>query len=402
MKSATAVAAIADTPIPTPAELYARARGLVPMLAERTPTFAAGMRIPGDVIDEMKRLGLFRILQPKKWGGYELSPSVFYEVQAILAEGDMSAAWVFGILGVHNWHIGLFDPRMAEDIWGEDDEVLVASTYMPVGVIEVVDGGYKLSGRWKFSSGCDNAKWILLGAMLPDGKGGVEPATLTVPTKDLRIVEDSWAVNGLRGTGSKDIVVEGTFVPEYRTHRHRDGYMCTNPGAKEFDSPLYKLPFGQVFIRAVNTSCIGALQGLANAVADYAAKRVSPFGGKAAENQGIQVSIAEALSAVSEMKAVLHRNFAALEGYVERGETPPTTERVLFKYQAAQVATRCADVATRLYRVVGGMGLFNDTPFPYILNDILAARQHAFNQDFSLACNLGAIAVGRDNTDFFI
>lgn len=401
MKSATATA-VASSVIPTPAELYQRARSLVPMLAERASSFSAETRIPADVVDAMKALGLFRILQPKKWGGYELSPSVFYEVQTILAEGDMSAAWVFGILGVHNWHLALFDARLAAEVWADDEDVLVASTYMPVGKVEEVEGGFKLSGRWKFSSGCDNADWILLGAMLPDGKGGVEPGTLAVPLADLRIVEDSWQVNGLRGTGSKDIVVEGAFVPAYRTHRHRQGFLCDSPGMKVFSAPLYKLPFGQVFIRAVNSSCIGALQGFASAVADYAAKRVSPFGGKAAENQSVQVSIAEALSAVSEMKAVLHRNFAAMEGYIERGETPPTSERVLYKYQAAHVASRAADAANKLYRVVGGMGLFSDTPFPRMLNDILAARQHAFNQDYSFACNLGSIAIGRENSDFFI
>lgn len=168
MKSATATA-VAHSVIPTPAELYERARSLVPMLAERASSFSAETRIPADVIDAMKALGLFRILQPKNWGGYELSPSVFYEVQTILAEGDMSAAWVFGILGVHNWHLALFDARLAAEVWADDEDVLVASTYMPVGKVEEVEGGFKLSGRWKFSSGCDNADWILLGAMLPDG-----------------------------------------------------------------------------------------------------------------------------------------------------------------------------------------------------------------------------------------
>ena len=402
MGQAAKVVATDHSVVPTPEELYERARGIMPWLAERAQGLADAGCVSEEVIAEIKRLGLVRILQPKRWGGYEMSPGVFYEVQTLLAEGDMAVGWVYGVVGVHNWHIALFDERVARDVWGEDDSTLVASTYMPVGKIEEVEGGYKLSGRWKFSSGCDNARWILLGAMLPDGAGGVEPGTLLVPRSDLQIVDDSWQVGGLRGTGSKDIVVEGAFVPTYRTHSHKAGFLCKSPGNESHTAPLYRMPFGQVFIRAVNGASIGALKAFANAVADYAAKRVSPFGGKTSDSPAAQLAIAEALSAVSEMKAVLHRNFASLEAYANRGETPPTGDRLLFKYQAAQTATRGADLAAKLYRVVGGMGLFTSAPFSRMFDDILAARQHQFNQDFAYAANYGAVTMGRENADYFI
>jgi len=402
MSHAATLSRIDNLAPPKTEELYERARSLIPVLRERAHASADGQRVPAETIADFQRLGLFRILQPKAWGGYEMSPAVFYEVQAILAEGDMAAAWVYGVVGVHSWHLALFDPRAAEDVWREDRSTLIASTYMPVGKIELVEGGYKLSGRWKFSSGCDNAQWILLGAMLPTGDGGVEPGTLLVPHRDLKIIGDSWQVAGLRGTGSKDIVVDGAFVPDYRTHRHREGFLCKNPGAEVYKAPLYQLPFGQVFIRAVNTASIGALKGLADAVADYASKRVSPFGGRTSDSPPAQLAIAEALSAVSEMKAVLHRNFAVLEGYVARGESVPIQDRILFKYQAGQVATRAADLGAKLFRVVGGSGLYLNTPFSRICDDILAARQHQFNQDFAYAANYGSVMMGGENTDFFI
>jgi 3-hydroxy-9,10-secoandrosta-1,3,5(10)-triene-9,17-dione monooxygenase len=165
---------------------------------------------------------------------------------------------------------------------------------------------------------------------------------------------------------------------------------------------LYRLPFGQVFIRAVNGSAVGALKGMADAVADYASTRQSPFGGRTADNAAAQVALAEAYAAVAEMKQAMRGNYAVLEDYVLRNETPPASERLLFKYQAANSATRAADLATKLYRIVGGTGLFTSYPFARMYDDIIAARQHQFNQDSNFAQNLGAVLLGRDNEDFFI
>jgi 3-hydroxy-9,10-secoandrosta-1,3,5(10)-triene-9,17-dione monooxygenase len=271
-----------------------------------------------------------------------------------------------------------------------------------VGKISEVADGYKLNGRWKFSSGCDNCDWFLLGAMLPDGTGGIEPGTLLVPRADLRIVEGSWDVGGLRGTGSKDIVVEHAFVPHYRTHRHKDGFLCDSPGNTVNTAPLYRLPFAQVFNRAVNGAAIGALRGLADAVADYGSKRISPFGGATADNPAAQMAIGEALAAVSEMRAVIRDTFRTLEAYAVRGEQAPLEQRLVFKFQSAQTSTRAVDLALKLYRVVGGSGLFEDTPFPRMVDDIVAARQHQFNQDSLFCANIGGIAMGKENNDYFV
>lgn len=389
--------------IPTADMLFERARSLVPTLADRAEATAAGRRVPEETIAELKAAGFFKILQPKRWGGYEMSPAVFYEVQTILGEGDMAVAWVFGIVGVHNWHLALFDDRAAQDVWGEDNSVLIASTYMPVGKITPVEGGFRMSGRWKFSSGCDNAEWVLLGAMLPDGtEGGVEPGSLLLPMSDYQIVPDSWEVGGLRGTGSKDIVVDDAFIPHYRTHRHREGFLCESPGNKVNTGPLYRLPFGQAFIRAVNGSAIGALKGLADAVADYASKRISPFGGSTADNPAAQVAVGEAIAAVYEMRAMLRSAYGRLMECAERGEGATMEERLVFKYHAAQTTTRAVDLAMKLYRVVGGTGLFTDLAFSRRVDDIVASRQHQFNQDFAFCANIGAVAMGKENGDFFV
>ncbi|MHA7835040.1 MAG: acyl-CoA dehydrogenase family protein, partial [Algiphilus sp.] len=241
----------------SPEVLLQRARDLVPKIAERAEQTAQNRRIPDETIQEIQDAGLFRVLQPKAYGGYEMDPNVFYDIAMILAEGCMSTAWVYGIVGVHNWQLALFDPRAAEDVWKDDTSTLVASTYMPKGQVTPVEGGFKFSGRWGFSSGIDHCEWVLLGGLIFNEGQPPEYRTFLLPRSDFR-VEDTWHTMGLKGTGSNDIIVEDAFVPEYRTHKATDGFNGTNPGKDTFTAPLYKIPFGQIFVRAVSSAAIGA------------------------------------------------------------------------------------------------------------------------------------------------
>lgn len=151
----------------TPDMLVQRAKDMVPKLKARVAEAEASRQIPAQTIAEMKAAGFFRILQPKAYGGYEMDPEVFYDVCMTLAEGCMSTAWVYGVVGVHNWQMALFDPKAAEDVWGDNDgSTLIASTYMPKGQVTPVEGGFKFSGRWGFSSGIAHCDWVLLGGLI--------------------------------------------------------------------------------------------------------------------------------------------------------------------------------------------------------------------------------------------
>ena len=135
------------TEIPAPAEIVARARAMVPALAERSLEARRRRRIPDETIADMQRAGFFRVLQPKRWGGYEMDIGAFYDVQLALAEGDMSTAWIHGVCGVHPWFMALLDDRAAQEVWGRDDSVLICSSLMPAGKAASADGGFRLSGH---------------------------------------------------------------------------------------------------------------------------------------------------------------------------------------------------------------------------------------------------------------
>ena len=386
------------------ATLIARAEALAPTLTGRAEQAQAQGRIPAETIADMQAAGFFKVLQPKRYGGYELEPQAFFDIQMALARGCMSTAWVYGVVGVHNWQLALFDERAQQDVWGDDPATLIASTYMPVGRVTQVDDGFRLSGHWKFSSGSELCEWVFLGALVPPAVAGEPPEyrTFLLPKSDYQIQQD-WDVLGLRATGSHDIVVDDVFVPAYRTHKAIDGMMGTSPGLAVNDAPLFKLPFAQIFVRAVCTSCIGALQGALDDFTGYAATRVSAnSGAKTTDDPGAQNACANAAVAIDEMTVLLKRNFAELMASVTGGPAVSIERRVHFRYQSAQVAERCAQAANALLRYAGGNGIYHRNPLVRRFLDLHAARAHYANNVDRFGQNLGAVMLGRENTDYFI
>lgn len=382
--------------------MLAAAREMVPILTRRAADAERNRSIPAETIDEFKQAGLFRIIQPKRFGGYELDPGTFFDIQMTLAEGCMSSGWVYGVVAVHNWQLALFDPRAQDDVWAKDSSILIASSYMPKGQVERVEGGFRFSGRWGFSSGVDHAQWLFLGGLVPSKNGVPDYRTFLVPRSDATI-NDNWHTVGLKGTGSKEVVVEGAFVPEYRTHRAMDGFLGTSPGLSVNPAALYRLPFGQIFVRAVSSASIGALQGALNAFRDYGSKRVSVNDmGRTAEDPAAALAAADAALAIDDMKLALHRNFDAMMATFERGETLAVEDRIHYRYQSAAVAGRCAEHIDRLFHCCGGAGVYTDNPIGRFFVDIHAARLHYANNPDKFGRNYGGVLLGLGNTDFFI
>jgi len=381
-----------------------RARDLVPMLSEMAQQTQQERKVPDAIVAKMHEAGFFRVLQPKRWGGYEMDPQVFFEVQMTLAEGCMSTAWIYGVIAVHNWQIALFDLKAQEDVWKDDTSVLIASSYMPVGKVEPVDGGYKFSGRWAFSSGCDHCDWVFLGGMVPPTAENPAPdyCTFLVPKEDFEIV-DTWHTFGLQGTGSNDIVVKDAFVPSHRIHRSIDAFQGTNPGIDSKNVPLYKIPFGQLFPRAVSGSSIGALQGAINEYRKVAAVRVGTNDGKkSSEDPRAQMSLADAQATVDRLKLKLMANFDHLMTDAREGNTTELQTRIQYRYESAAVPDECVTKGLELQKMMGGRAIFTSSPLQRHVLDILAGRNHVANTPYKFGENFGGVLLGRESNDFFL
>ena len=366
---------------PTPEQLVERARAMIPALKARAKQCIADRNVPAETIEEMREAGFFRILQPKRWGGYEMHPNAFFEVQKVIAEGCMSTGWMLGVVGCHPYELALFDDKAQAEVWGPDNDMLVSSTYQPVGKVEPTEGGFYLSGHWGFSTGSLHSGWVLLGAMIfPEEGGPPDMRTFLLPRSDYTIGEDSWHVFGLQGTGSHDIIVDRAFVPEYRTHRAVDGFNCENPGQAENDAPLYSLPWAQVFVRSVSTAAFGGARAAINAAMTIMESRISTNTGKASKaDPMLHAAIAAAQAQSLEMETTLRETFNDLIEIAERGEEIPMEKRALYAYQSSTVVRRLARLVDDMVQLLGGRAIYKSSEIIQPWLDINAARAHVAN-----------------------
>jgi Acyl-CoA dehydrogenase, C-terminal domain len=224
------------------AELVARARALVPNLAGRAAAATEARNVPRETIAEYRRAGILRVLQPRRFGGHQQSVGVFLRIVELLTEGCASSAWVYGVLGELQWVIALLPERGQDDVWGDEPEAVAAGSLVPRALARRCPGGWRVSGRYSFASGCMHAQWAIIAARCEDAAGNELPRYLTVPMGELEIVDD-WHSFGMRATGSRGLVLRDVFVPEHRTVSLRDVLDGTPPGRLVHpDYPLLRAP----------------------------------------------------------------------------------------------------------------------------------------------------------------
>jgi 3-hydroxy-9,10-secoandrosta-1,3,5(10)-triene-9,17-dione monooxygenase len=358
-------------------ELIQNARDLAPVLQERAAQTEKLRRIPDETVKDLHEAHLFKVLQPKRYGGLELEPGAFYETAMALASGCGSTGWVYSILAVHHWQMALFPEQAQEEVWGENPSTLISSSYAATGQVEVVDGGFRLSGTWHFSSGCQHADWVFLGGLVMQGDVPVFH-TFLVPGRDYRI-HDVWNVVGLAGTGSNDIVIEEAFVPDHRAHRMLEE--IGGPGTAVNTSPIYKLPFSSVFSYSITAPALGMALGAIEAYRETMRTRVRiAYGGeKVAQDPFSQVRLAEASGEVDAARLQMHRNFDEMLGLVAEGKDFPLELRTRIRRDQVRGTAAAIRATDRIFENSGGRALFLDSPIQRAWRDVHAARVHAVN-----------------------
>lgn len=387
---------------PAKSELLARARDIVPLLAAEAAAGRAACRLSDRSISAMREAGLFRLLEPAAYGGYEADPRVVYESEMILGEADMSAAWILGVSGVISWLAALFDARAAQDIWGRSPDAVFCCAFRRNGVAAPVEGGFRLSGRWTYASGCQHSQWAAVGALRGVEKPGPDDhLLLLVPRADFEII-DTWRSPGMQGTGSHDIAVKDAFVPAHRVIRFIDNLNCMGPGQSTHTAPIYRMPFGQIFGAGVSVAAIGAMQAMLDAYVKLARERMR-MGASLADDPDAQAAAAEAWSAIDFSKLVIDRNYGEMLADAQRGVVTPIEARLKYKYQMSQITDRCRSAAQKIGDLAGTAGLTGGALFHRLMADIAAGRQHITNQTVLHARDLGWRMFGlKEKLDFML
>jgi len=381
---------------PRPEELLQRARELVPAVAESAAEGEHDRCVPARIVAALKEAGIFRAIQPKRWGGYELQPTAVYEAEMAIGTADMSTAWIVGVLGIIPWAIALFDDRAGEEVWGKDRDSLICCAIRRAGIATPVEGGFSLSGQWAYASGCQHADWALLGAA-----AGTTPESdylMLVPKRDFAIL-DTWHVTGLKATGSHDVAVRDAFIPAHRALRMMEVFDCRGPGQAVNTAALYRMPFGLVFAGGVANASVGGLQGML----DRLVGEVLVQRGPRRPDPDLSLVVGEAATTIDEAKAVVARNFVRLLAHAEAKELPPIEERLQVKYQLSLNTERCRIAANKLLEASGASGLYiTRHPYGRIVADITAARQHITNSVALHARDWGQVMLGQPRRHDFM
>jgi 3-hydroxy-9,10-secoandrosta-1,3,5(10)-triene-9,17-dione monooxygenase len=304
----------------------------------------------------------------------------FLTAVRMIASACGSTGWVASVVGVHPWQLALFDARAQDEVWGPDPETRISSSYAPMGRAKEVEGGFRFSGRWSFSSGCAHATWVFLGGLVVDEDGSpTDFRTFLLPAEDYSIV-DVWDTVGLRGTGSNDVVVEDVFVPDHRTLSFTTTGKCRGPGQEVNPEPVYRIPFASVFSSSIAVPVIGMATGAYEAFTEHTKQRVrASTGEKAAEDAFGQVAIAEAARSIDTAWSRIQSYIGEELGHVVAGEKVPMPLRLRARRDQVSATGEALSAIDRLFSQSGGKALRAGTPLQRFWRDAHAGRAHAIN-----------------------
>jgi 3-hydroxy-9,10-secoandrosta-1,3,5(10)-triene-9,17-dione monooxygenase len=355
----------------------------------------------GKITDESVRLlresGVVRMLQPKDYGGYEAHPREFCETIMELTSKAPSIGWVAGVVGVHPFEFGQADPRLQEDIWGGNSDVWTASPYALLGQARRVDGGFVLSGRWPFSSGTDHCSWVILGGRAEGDIPGefTEPYHLALPRSDYEILEDSWDVMGLRGTGSKDVVVREAFVPEYRAIEFSRLNALEYANTNRPNSPLYQMPWTLMFPTTIVAATLGIAEGVIHRFAEYCEARVNRGGIKALDNPFQMAALGAASADLQASRLHVLSDLTALYDHLLNGGEITRDMQYEARRNQVRATRRAAQAAQMVFQHVGGGAARVSNPVQRFWRDLGVAMCHVANVDDNVYAAYAAHTLGK-------
>ena len=368
-------------PASTEAELMSSAKSFVGLLRETARDTERRRSVPASTMDGLRGAGLLRVCQPARFGGSECSLQTAYEIITTLAEGCASTAWCTVIGAIDGWMAAGYPLRAQTDLWSGNPDVFISGSVAPSAKARRVDGGFVISGRWSFSSGCDHADWASIGVIMEsETTGQMAPAFLLVPRDDFSI-DDDWDTYGLSGTGSKTIVCQEVFVPAHRVLTFADATAGTGPGTQTHSNPLYRVPFLSAFPTLLAAVAVGAARGAVREYVDQVSVRETRgavAGGKLrmASLATIQLRLAEAHSATEAADLVLRKSLDRACGIIESGRALTVPERIACRREQAYAVKLAAQATELLNASTGGQGLSLNSSVQRAWRDVNAVARH--------------------------
>ena len=380
--------------------LLGRVEAILPLLREEAPLSEAA-RAPTDrALDALRGTGVFELMVPRVYGGLELDLDAFLAVGLKLAEADVSLAWITTFYIEHNWILCQFPESFQKQLYSDRSHVLAPATIAPTGRAVPEGEGWRLSGRWRFGTGVVHGEWVLVGGLAEGGESAESGGGLRffcLPREDVR-VDDTWHVDGMRGTGSHDIVVEDRWVPNERTLDLVGVLTGHGPGAEIHAGPLYHTPMIPILVMAASMPIVGQ----AREVAREYAQRLSGLQRMGAANAQSEKPAAQMrLARIEiEMRQIELLMQDVVQGLMARRNEGGAEDRALVSTSLCHAAHQARDVIAEVSRASGASAHYEPHPLQRALRDVNTATCHVvFDRDAQLE-NLGRLRLGLEPSSF--
>lgn len=364
----------------------------VSRLAERAQEAEDLRRLPDATVADLTASGLTELLVPKRFGGQQADFPTILDPVRRMAHGCTSSAWTIGFYTLHNWMLALFGEQAQEEAFGTRP-FLAPAPLAPTGRGVAVDGGIRLTGRWSWATGVMAGNWLMVGALCgPDD--GIYPALALLPAADFT-VDDVWHTDGMRATGSNDVVVTDVFVPEHRLVSVLDIYGGTAPGAALHDSATYRWPMVPALALLASMPALGSAERVAELYAERLAGRVLAYEGVMQKDKPIaQAHLGEARVRLRALRGLLADTVGTIEDIIATGEPVPRPVRGDARMAAAHIVHESRTVIGALTEASGASAHFLGSPLQRYKRDVDVISGHVvFDYDTSRELS-GALALG--------
>nr|WP_312973019.1 indole-3-acetate monooxygenase [Pseudomonas sp.] len=341
--------------------------------------------IAPDVIESFKAVGVYRALVPRRFGGDERSPGEFCAMIEEIAKADGSAGWVASF-GMSPVYLASLPVETIEQVYAGGPDVVFAGGIFPPQPADPVPGGFKVNGRWKYSSGCMGASLVGVGIAPKNGDKLDLPRFAVMPQSQVRI-DRTWDTVGLLGTGSHDLVVEDVVVPE--------AWTFVRGGPANLDEPFFRYPSLSFATQVLSVVGLGVARAALDELRDMASGRISVTGAPAVADRPLaQVEIAKAEAALRAARCFFYEAIDDVWQLVLAGEPLPAEKVNLLRLSSTHAVRVAAEVARSAQMLSGMTGVYNSSPLARFVNDAQVVTQHAFMGDITYQ-NAGAIFFGK-------
>jgi len=376
--------------------LLAATRDLIPLIHENAERIENEQRLPDELIDALDKAGLFSAAVPKEFGGPEIDPLVMFDALEMIGNADASTAWVVLIISANPY---LFGNALEKQVWqamyGDNVNQRTAGTLMPGGKALKVDGGYRITGRYRYGSGSEHCEYLLSGCFIFDGdemcrheNGEPEIRWMIHKTNDCQIIMDSWDSTGLRGSSSHDYTTEDLFVPE-------DWSFVVGETVHKLANPVYSfstIPFFQL-----SAITLGMARAAIDLVKEMAVtKRRGPM--LVSEDPAVQMRVAEAEALVGAGRAYVKEVVSDVLNTLNSGNELSWDQRATFRLACTYTLDSATSAINMMYKVGGGSAVYKPNQLDRILRDIHTAGTHIRFNDLSYIC-AGKMLMGIDPED---